>query len=102
MSDIYSLKASVAIKEARNIALLNKNAELVDIHLHKAIIDQDNQILTTMLKDFGVDIKAYKKDLEDALNRLRSSEGLSKLYFSRDYQRLLPVSYTHLTLPTKA
>ena len=92
MSDIYSLKASVAIKEARNIALLNKNAELVDIHLHKAIIDQDNQILTTMLKDFGVDIKAYKKDLEDALNRLRSSEGLSKLYFSRDYQRLLLIA----------
>lgn len=89
MTDLYSLKASMLIKEARNLALLNKNSEVSDIHLLKVLMEDENHILSSMLSDLGVDKEKLLKDIDDSLGRLRSSDGLSKLYFSREYQRLL-------------
>ncbi len=89
MKDIYSLKASMAIKEARNLALLNKNQEVTDLHLLKSITDQENHVLDTMLEEFSVDKNNLADEITKAIGKLRSNDGLSKLYFSRDYQRAL-------------
>lgn len=89
MKDIYSLKASMAIKEARNLALLNKNQEVTDLHLLKSVTDQENHVLDTMLEDFSVDKDNLADEITSAIGKLRSNDGLSKLYFSRDYQRAL-------------
>lgn len=89
MKDIYSLKASMAIKEARNLALLNKNQEVTDLHLLKSVTDQENHVLDTMLEEFSVDKDNLTDEITKAIGKLRSNDGLSKLYFSRDYQRTL-------------
>lgn len=89
MKDIYSLKASMAIKEARNLALLNKNQEVTDLHLLKSVTDQENHVLDTMLEEFSVDKDSLANEITKAIGKLRSNDGLSKLYFSRDYQRAL-------------
>lgn len=89
MKDIYSLKASMAIKEARNLALLNKNQEVTDLHLLKSVTDQENHVLDTMLEEFSVDKENLALEITKAIGKLRSNDGLSKLYFSRDYQRAL-------------
>lgn len=89
MKDIYSLKASMAIKEARNLALLNKNQEVTDLHLLKSVTDQENHVLDTMLEEFSVDKDNLALEITKAIGKLRSNDGLSKLYFSRDYQRAL-------------
>lgn len=89
MKDIYSLKASMAIKEARNLALLNKNQEVTDLHLLKSVTDQENHVLDTMLEEFSVDKDNLALEITRAIGKLRSNDGLSKLYFSRDYQRTL-------------
>ena len=89
MKDIYSLKASMAIKEARNLALLNKNQEVTDLHLLKSVTDQENHVLDTMLGEFSVDKDNLTDEITKAIGKLRSNDGLSKLYFSRDYQRAL-------------
>lgn len=89
MKDIYSLKASMAIKEARNLALLNKNQEVTDLHLLKSVTDQENHVLDTMLEEFSVDKDNLSDEITKAIGKLRSNDGLSKLYFSRDYQRAL-------------
>ena len=89
MKDIYSLKASMAIKEARNLALLNKNQEVTDLHLLKSVTDQENHVLDTMLEEFSVDKDNLSYEITKAIGKLRSNDGLSKLYFSRDYQRAL-------------
>lgn len=89
MKDVYSLKASMAIKEARNLALLNKNQEVTDVHLLKAVMEQENHVLHAMLEEFSVDKEEFLEEISKALGRLRSTDGLSKLYFSRDYQRAL-------------
>ena len=89
MKDIYSLKASMAIKEARNLALLNKNQEVTDLHLLKSITDQENHVLDTMLEEFSVDKDNLTSEISKSIGKLRSNDGLSKLYFSRDYQRTL-------------
>lgn len=89
MKDIYSLKASMAIKEARNLALLNKNQEVTDLHLLKSVTDQENHVLDTMLEEFSVDKNNLADEITKAIGKLRSNDGLSKLYFSRDYQRAL-------------
>ena len=86
MKDIYSLKASMAIKEARNLALLNKNQEVTDLHLLKSVTDQENHVLDTMLEEFSVDKDNLSYEITKAIGKLRSNDGLSKLYFSRDYQ----------------
>ncbi|WP_130819291.1 ATP-dependent Clp protease ATP-binding subunit [Anaerococcus vaginimassiliensis] len=92
MKDIYSLKASMAIKEARNLALLNKNQEVTDLHLLKSVTDQENHVLDTMLEEFSVDKDNLADEITKAIGKLRSNDGLSKLYFSRDYQRALLIA----------
>lgn len=92
MKDIYSLKASMAIKEARNLALLNKNQEVTDLHLLKSVTDQENHVLDTMLEEFSVDKDKLSDEITKAIGKLRSNDGLSKLYFSRDYQRALLIA----------
>lgn len=92
MKDIYSLKASMAIKEARNLALLNKNQEVTDLHLLKSVTDQENHVLDTMLEEFSVDKDNLADEITSAIGKLRSNDGLSKLYFSRDYQRALLIA----------
>ncbi len=92
MKDIYSLKASMAIKEARNLALLNKNQEVTDLHLLKSVTDQENHVLDTMLEEFSVDKDNLSDEITKAIGKLRSNDGLSKLYFSRDYQRALLIA----------
>lgn len=89
MTDLYSLKASMAIKEARNLALLNKNSEISDLHLLKSLLDQENHILEEMLEDFNVKKEKLLDDVDKSLGKLRSTDGLTKIYFSRDYQRAL-------------
>ncbi len=79
----------MAIKEARNLALLNKNQEVTDLHLLKSVTDQENHVLDTMLEEFSVDKDNLSDEITKAIGKLRSNDGLSKLYFSRDYQRAL-------------
>lgn len=80
------------MQEAQNIAVKNGNAELTELHLHRAILEQKNSIVMEILNELEIDIFQYKKDLDEAISKLKTQDALTKLYYNRTCQKILLVS----------
>ena len=88
----YTDQAKQALQEAQKIAIRKGNSELTDLHLHLALITQKGSLVVEALKALHVDFFAYAKDLEEALDKLRSQDGLTKLFYNRTAQKILLVA----------
>ena len=88
----FSEKAVQVMQEAQNIAIRKGNVELTELHIHMAIVQQKNSIVVDILKAMGIDMFAYTKDIDEALNKLKSQDGLTKLYYNRTSQKILLVA----------
>ncbi|MGI6075781.1 MAG: AAA family ATPase, partial [Pyramidobacter sp.] len=78
--------------EAKNIAVRNDHAEVTDLHLSLAILRQKESEIRTWLLEAGVDLLSYEERLMEALSARRSSPGITKLYYSRHYHKIVLVS----------
>lgn len=78
--------------EAKNIAIQYDNAEITDLHLSLAILRQKGSEIRKWLMDAGVNLTQYEAELEAAIGKLHSAKGISHLYFSRHYQKIILVS----------
>ena len=88
----FSDKGVQVMQEAQNIAIRKGNPELTELHIHMAIVQQKNSIVVDILKAMGIDMFAYTKDIDEALNKLKSQDGLKKLYYNRTSQKILLVA----------
>lgn len=80
------------MQEAQNIAIRKGNSELTELHIHRALVQQKNSIVVDILKEMGVDIFSYTKDIDEALDKLKSQDGLTKLFYNRTAQKILLVA----------
>jgi len=88
----FNEKSIQVMQEAQNIAIRKGNVELTELHIHMALIQQRHSIIVDILRDMGIDLFAYKKDLEEAINKLKSQDALTKLYYNRTCQKILLVA----------
>lgn len=88
----FSDKGVQVMQEAQNIAIRKGNAELTDLHMHMALVQQKNSMIVDILREMGIDMFSYTKDIDEALNKLKSQDGLSKLYYNRTSQKILLVA----------
>lgn len=88
----YSQAAMERIKEANQIAVTNGNLEVTDLHLLSAILGEKEDKNVRTLMDMGVDVLSLYQDIEEAIRRLKSPKGISSLYVSRSYQKVLIVA----------
>lgn len=85
----YSQAVMEMIKEANQIAIRNANVEVTELHLLSAILkDREDKNVQTLL-NMGVDVQQLHKDIDHAIARLKSPKGVSSLYVSRGYQKVL-------------
>lgn len=89
METKYSARAGMVIKEAKDLAILHNNPQIEDLHVHLALLQQNHSPLDQVFEYFAIDKASYQKKIQEAVERLSSNPGLSNLYYSRDYQRLL-------------
>ena len=76
------------IEKSQSLAIKNANAEVSDIHLHKALVDEDN-IIIKVLNIMNVNIENYRNDVNSAFESLNSQYGNSNIYPNTVYQRVL-------------
>lgn len=88
----YSPACKEALQEAQKIAVRKGNSELTELHIHLAILEQKNSIVIQILKDINVDLFSYISDIENALDKLKSQDGLTKLFYNRTAQKILLIS----------
>lgn len=91
-TDKFSERSIQVMQEAQNIAIRKGNAELTELHIHMALIEQKNSMVVDILKDMEVDLFTYRKDIDEALDKLKTQDALTKLYYNRTAQKILLVA----------
>lgn len=88
----YSQSAINVIKAANQIAIRKSNSEVTDLHLLLSILQYQDISIREHLTSMGVIVQELEDATENAVDKLRSSKGLTSLYTSRSHQRALLIS----------
>ncbi|MGI5949401.1 ATP-dependent Clp protease ATP-binding subunit [Peptoniphilus sp.] len=88
----YSQLSVDVINMANKIAIRNNNSEVTDLHLFYSILLFEDKNIKEYLKESEVNIVKLKNDAENAVKKLKSLKGISSLYVSRSYQKVLLIS----------
>lgn len=88
----YSQSAINVIKAANQLAIRKSNSEVTDLHLLLSILQYQDVSIREHLTSLGVIVQDLEDATENAIDKLRSSKGLTSLYTSRSHQRALLIS----------
>lgn len=89
MEEKFSARASIVLKEAKDLAIMHNNPQVNDIHVAIALMQQNQAPLDQVFDYFNADKNTLLTQLNSALDKLDNKPGLKSLYFSREYQRLI-------------
>lgn len=86
----FTQKSVEAIQKSQEIAIKYDNPQLEEIHLHYALVDQENGLIPRILSYMGENVELIKNDIQRELERLpKQSGGGGNLYPSRIYTKIL-------------
>lgn len=88
----YSQAVADIIKEAYKIAIRNSNVEVTELHLLSAILQNTSSDIVPTITDLGIIVKSLSDDVQSAISKLKSPKGVSNLYVSKSYQKVLILS----------
>ncbi|NTW58295.1 MAG: ATP-dependent chaperone ClpB [Nitrospirae bacterium] len=86
--DKFTLKSQEAVQAAQELAAKSKHQQIEPEHLVRALIEQQEGVVTPVLKKLGADPAAVSADIEQALERLPKVEGLVQTYLSARLNKL--------------
>ncbi len=88
----YSQAVIDTIKEAHKIAIKNENLEVTELHIMYCILkNSDNEVIRA-ITNMGIVVKSLTDDIKNAISKLKSPKGVTNLYVSRAYQKVLILS----------
>ena len=79
----FTKRSIQAVNDAQSIAVEYGNQSIDQEHLVKALMDQDDSLLKTLLTKAGVNAEAFSKDVQDIINRKPKVQG-GQNYLSND------------------
>lgn len=85
----YTQEAAFLIKTGQDLAIKNENLELTNLHILYSILDDEGTKVFKILLDLGLPLKLIKDDLDQAIKKLKSPKGVTKLYLSKAYQKMI-------------
>lgn len=87
--DKLTSRLQVALSDAQSLALGKDNQFIEPVHLIQVLIDQ-NASVSALLRQLSVDVKAFRQDVTELINRLPKVEGSDgDIHMSNDLGRLL-------------
>ena len=89
----YTQKMQSAILESQSIANSYGHQQLEIVHVHYAIISDNEGLIPKLLEAMNVDVKSLKADLESSLEKLpKVSGGTSQVYMSTELNNVFTKS----------
>lgn len=89
-TEIWTDKTKSIVEQAQTMALRHGNPQIEVAHLHKAILLEEDGLVTKILKWMKVDIEAYRNLVDSEINNLpRISGDQGQLYGSRRFNQIL-------------
>ncbi len=86
----FTQKSMEAIQDSQNIAIKNGNPQLEEIHIHYALLFQQDGLIPRVIKYMGENINLLKADVEREVEKLpKQSGGGGSIYPSRIYTKIL-------------
>ena len=82
----FTFKLQEALEQSQSYALKQKSTELTSVHLLKALLEQNDSVIITILGVCGVDTQAFIKAVNEAVDNVAilSKESNSQIAPSRD------------------
>ena len=89
--DKLTEKALAAVTDAQEIAIRRNHQQIDGAHIHMALVSQQDGLIPKLLGAMGVDIAAYKADVEAELNKLPQVQGsaASSVYATRRFNQII-------------
>lgn len=85
----FTQRAQEALMEAQKLVIDNGQQELDTVHLHLALVAQEDGLIPRMLKGMDVDVDAYIRDLRDEVERRPKVMGNVQPYASVQFNQVL-------------
>ncbi len=86
----FTRKSLDAIQESQNLAIGNGNPQLEEIHLHAALVNQEDGLIPRVLEYMNKNIQLIRSDINRELEKLpKQSGGGGGIYPSRIYSKIL-------------
>ena len=86
----FTQKSLEAVQNSQEIAIKNGNPQLEEMHIHYALINQDEGLIPRVLSYMGENVELIKNDVEREIDNLpKQSGGGGALYPSRVYTKIL-------------
>lgn len=83
-------KTVQSIEMAQKMAIKYSCAQIDVLHLHYGLIEDEGGLISSVLSGMGVDMKGYRADVLDAIERLpRVDSNQGNMYASRQFNKVL-------------
>ncbi|WP_138159479.1 ATP-dependent chaperone ClpB [Peptoniphilus catoniae] len=84
----FTQKSLQALQDAQSLASSYGNAQLEEIHLNYALLQDKEGLVPRVLKYMGVSVEAFRSEVKDAIEKLPKQSGGS-VYASPDFNKVL-------------
>ena len=91
--DKFTLKAQDAFSNSQEIASLNNNQEITDVHLLKALFLDNENIVREIFFKLGANSDLLINDIDNEINKMPKVEGVSQSYLSQNLNNILKKSW---------
>ncbi|MCK4768325.1 MAG: type VI secretion system ATPase TssH, partial [Desulfobacula sp.] len=88
-----TLKSQELLQAAHDMAQKHGNQAIEPVHFLKAMIEDDQGIVLSILKKIGVQVGVLKKNIQTSIEKLVKVSGAASIYLSQDSKKVLDYSF---------
>lgn len=84
----FTQKSIQAIQNANNECISNGNPQVEELHLHHALINDDEGLIPRIVSLMGIDVAGYKRAISEEIGKLSKQSGGST-YASQEFNKVI-------------
>lgn len=92
--DKLTMKSQQLLQASHDIAQKQNNQAIEPLHLLKAMLEDEDGIVISILKKIGIHLDGLKKETQSALEKLVKVSGAGDLYISKNLKKVLDESFS--------
>jgi ATP-dependent Clp protease ATP-binding subunit ClpB len=92
--DNLTVKSQELVQSAHDIAQLHDNQAIESVHFLKAMVEDDQGMIFSILRKIGIQIDALNNDIHTRLEKLVKVSGGGDIYLSQEGKKILDLSFS--------
>ena len=85
----FTEKSKDVITFANDLATKNRNSEIVDFHMFRALLEDNDGLVCLLLKKMDIDVQSITAIVDDKINLIPKATGKPNIRFSTDVENVL-------------